>query len=138
MANSGTRANGMVTLGETTTFNGKIRFTQGLTIRGKFYGTIESGGDLIIDKGAVVDVDKVNVRSLIVKGKLNGEVHADDKVDFWTGSEIKGDVSAGRIRIADGVLFEGNCNMVHAKDAGEVEIFSRPIDEIKQELKQIN
>jgi cytoskeletal protein CcmA (bactofilin family) len=123
----------MVVFGETTAFNGTLRFKEGLTVRGKFLGTIESGGDLIVDKGAVVEADVVNVRSLTVKGKLSAEVHAEDKVDFWTGSEIKGDITAGRIRIADGVLFEGSCNMV--KGQGDVEIFSRPIDDIKNELK---
>jgi cytoskeletal protein CcmA (bactofilin family) len=128
-------SNSMVVFGATTTFTGTLRFSEGVTIRGKFFGTIEAGGDLVIDKGAVVEADHVNVRSLTVKGKLAAEVHAEDKVDFWTGSEIRGDVSAGRIRIADGVLFEGRCNMVHG--SGDVEIFSRPIDDIKNDLKNI-
>jgi cytoskeletal protein CcmA (bactofilin family) len=126
-------AEALVTFGETTKFVGVLRFKEKLCIRGQFFGTIEAGGDLIVDKGAVVEADYVNVRSLTVKGRLTATVRADDKVDFFTGSEIKGNVTAGRIRIADGVLFEGRCNMVKAQN--EVEIFSRPIDEIKNELR---
>jgi cytoskeletal protein CcmA (bactofilin family) len=123
----------MVTFGETTSFTGTLRFKEAVTIRGKFKGTIESGGDLVVDKGAVVEADHVNVRSVTVKGRLTADVRAEDKADFWTGSEITGDVTAERIRIADGVQFEGRCNM--ARKSEGIEIFSRPIEEIKSELQ---
>jgi cytoskeletal protein CcmA (bactofilin family) len=49
---------------------------------------------------------------------------------------VQGDVIAARLRIADGVLFEGQCSMTSVDK--EVEIFSRPIEEIKAELLRAN
>jgi cytoskeletal protein CcmA (bactofilin family) len=49
---------------------------------------------------------------------------------------VKGDLSAARLRIADGVLFEGQCSMAGLDK--DVEIFSRPTEEIKAELQRTN
>ncbi|MDR1898693.1 MAG: polymer-forming cytoskeletal protein [Treponema sp.] len=126
----------VVILGETTTFNGFLRFKETLRIQGKFKGTIDATGALIVDKGAVVEADHISVSSLTVYGTVVGAVHAVDKIDMLQGAEVRGDLSAARLRIADGVLFEGQCSMTGIEK--EVEIFSRPTEEIKAELRRGN
>jgi cytoskeletal protein CcmA (bactofilin family) len=125
-----------VVLGESTSFNGLLRFKETLRIQGKFKGTIDATGALIVDKGAVVEADRISVSSLTVYGTVVGAVCAIDKVDMLSGAEVRGDVTAARLRIADGVFFEGQCSMT-AVDK-EVEIFSRPTEEIKAELQRGN
>ncbi|MDR2136100.1 MAG: polymer-forming cytoskeletal protein [Treponema sp.] len=125
-----------VVLGETTVFDGFLRFRETLRIRGKFKGTIEATGALIVDEGAVVEADRISVTSLTVYGTVVGAVYAIDKVDMLSGAEVRGDITAARLRIADGVLFEGQCSMTGADK--EVEIFSRPTGEIKAELQRIH
>ena len=124
----------LVIFGNATSFNGFLRFRESLCIRGKFKGTIEASGDLIVDKGAVVEADQISVASLIVYGTVIGAVHAMDKIDMLPGAEVRGDLSAARLRIADGVLFEGQCSMTGISK--DVEIFSRPTEEIKAELQR--
>ena len=126
----------VVIFGNSTSFNGLLRFKESLCIQGKFKGTIEASGDLIVDKGAVVEADHISVTSLVVYGTVIGAVHAVDKIDMLPGAEVKGDVSAARLRIADGVLFEGQCSMTGISK--DVEIFSRPTEEIKAELQRTN
>jgi cytoskeletal protein CcmA (bactofilin family) len=125
-----------VVLGERTSFNGLLRFRETLRIRGKFKGTIEATGALIVDKGAVVEADRISVTSLTVYGTVIGAVYAIDKVDMLSGAELRGDITAARLRIADGVLFDGQCSMTGADK--EVEIFSRPTGEIKAELQRFH
>jgi len=122
----------VVTLGKQTVFKGHIKFSKTLRVQGKFNGTIEASGALIVDKDAVVDADRIEVSSLTVYGTVIGNVYALDKVDMMSGATVQGDVTAARLRIADGVLFRGQCSMTSA-DA-EPEIFSRPAGEIKAEL----
>ena len=124
----------VVVLGKTTSFTGMLKFNTTLRIQGNFKGTIDAKGALIVDKDAVIDADRITVASLTVYGSVSGSVHAEDKVDMMSGAKVRGDVSAARLRIADGVLFEGQCSMT-AVDK-EVEIFSRPIEEIKADLQQ--
>jgi cytoskeletal protein CcmA (bactofilin family) len=127
----------MVVFGNTTSFNGKLSFNESLCIQGRFKGTIEaSSGDLIVDKGAVVEADHISVASLVVLGTVVGAVNAADKIDLFPGAEVRGDLTAARLRIADGVLFDGQCSMTGIDK--DVEIFSRPTEEIKAELQRTN
>jgi cytoskeletal protein CcmA (bactofilin family) len=125
-----------VVFGNCTSFNGHLCFKESLCIRGRFKGTIEDSGDLIVDKGAVVEADRISVTSLVVYGTVVGAIHAIDKIDLFTGAEVRGDLTAARLRIADGVLFEGQCSMTGINK--DVEIFSRPTEEIKAELQRTN
>ncbi|MDR2864672.1 MAG: polymer-forming cytoskeletal protein [Spirochaetaceae bacterium] len=128
----------IVTLSDTTTLKGVLRFKETLCVRGKFSGTINADqGALIVDKGALVEADEITVTSLTVHGKVVAPVRASDKIDLYTGAEVHGDLVAGRLRIADGVFFEGKCSMID-DNKEDVEIFSRPIPEIKAELQSGN
>lgn len=126
----------LVIFGSGTSFTGQLQFKESLCIRGRFKGTINASGDLIVDKGAVVEADHISVVSLIVYGTVVGAVHAVDKIDLFQGAEVRGDLTAARMRIADGVLFEGQCSMTGISK--DVEIFSRPTEEIKAELQRTN
>jgi cytoskeletal protein CcmA (bactofilin family) len=126
----------IVVLGKTTSFTGLLKFDTTLRIQGNFRGTIEAAGALIVDKDAVVEADHIMVSSLTVYGHISGTVQAMDKVDMMSGAMVHGDVSAARLRIADGVLFEGKCKMTGVDK--DVEIFHRPTEEIKADLQRTN
>ncbi|MCL1928916.1 MAG: polymer-forming cytoskeletal protein [Treponema sp.] len=124
----------LIVLGNTVSMDGFLKFKETLCIQGKFRGTIEATGALIVDKEASVDADHISVSSLTIHGYVSGQIRAVDKIDMLSGSRVQGDVAASRLRIADGVLFEGQCSMTGTER--EVEIFSRPIEEIKAELQR--
>jgi len=126
----------IVVLGKTTSFTGILRFNTTLRIQGNFKGTIDAQGALIVDKDAVVEADHITVSSLTVYGHISGTVHAMDKVDMHSGASVHGDVNAARLRIADGVLFEGKCKMTNVEK--DIEIFHRPVEEIKADLQRSN
>jgi len=126
----------VVILGKNTSFHGVLKFKETLLIQGKFSGTIDASGALIVDKDAVVEADRISVSSLTVHGTVVGAVNARDKIDMYSGSVVRGDVSAARLRIADGVTFEGMCNMTSVEK--DVDIFSRSTEEIKAELQRLN
>jgi cytoskeletal protein CcmA (bactofilin family) len=128
----GRKGSSLVTLGKETNFNGVLRFGETLVVQGKFKGTIEATGALIVGKDALVDADRITISSLTVYGTVIGNIRAIDKVEMMSGAKVQGDVTAARLRIADGVLFEGQCSMTTVDK--EVEIFSRPAEEIKAEL----
>jgi cytoskeletal protein CcmA (bactofilin family) len=130
------KENSVVTFGKQAHFNGKLKFQETLLMQGTFKGTIEASGALIVDRDAVVNADHITVSALTVYGTVTGNIHAMDKVDMMSGAKVQGDVTAARLRIADGVLFEGQCSMTGISK--DVEIFSRPTEEIKAELQRTN
>jgi cytoskeletal protein CcmA (bactofilin family) len=99
-------------LGTGTMLSGTLRFESSLMIRGRFEGDIEAKGDLYIDEGAQVSVGKAKALSIIVAGSVRGDLEALDKVELRSAAQVHGNVRSAKLRIADGVLFEGRCEMV--------------------------
>ena len=122
----------VTTFGAETEFRGVLKFRDTLCIKGRFKGTIDATGPLFVEKGASVEADRISVTSLTVAGTVVGAVFAVDKVEMLGGAIMRGDVSAARLRISDGVVFDGQCSMTGVDE--DVEIFSRVTEEIKAEL----
>ena len=99
-------------LGAMTSFSGTLKFDSSLMIRGHFDGDIDAKGALYIDEGAMVNVGRIRAMSIIVAGSVRGDLEAVDKVEFRSSAQVRGNVKTAKLRIADGVLFEGRCEMV--------------------------
>lgn len=99
-------------LGPGTSLNGTLRFESSLMIRGRFEGDIDAKGALYIDEGAVIDAGRVRAMSIVVAGSVKGDLEAADKVELRSTAQVRGNVKASKLRIADGVIFEGRCEMV--------------------------
>lgn len=103
-------------LAEDISFEGDVAFSKPLMIKGLFSGSINATGDLFIDKNAVVDAE-IKASSVIVRGKVRGNITADSKVELQGTAEVVGDITAPRIVMEPGCLFDGISRM---RPAGEV------------------
>jgi cytoskeletal protein CcmA (bactofilin family) len=124
-----------VVLGAGTNFTGTLKFKEMLCIKGTFNGTIAANGngELVVEEGAKVEGTNISVTSLTVRGTVIAPIDATDKIVICPGGRLKGDISTRRLQIADKMLFEGQVSM--AGEESEVEIFSRPTEDIKAELQ---
>lgn len=126
-------SNGNLTVfGQETEFDGVLEFTDNLVITGKFHGTIKATGGLEIDKTAVCDVDKISANSVIISGQVKGNVEAHNHIELCSGSKVKGDLTAAKLRIADNVEFEGQVSMI--EQSPDLDIFSVASEEFKKSL----
>jgi len=73
-------------LGSETSFDGVLEFTDNLKINGKFNGTINSNGNLDIDKSAVCTVDKMSASSIVISGSVTGNISATERVECATAA----------------------------------------------------
>lgn len=71
---SGFSTGNLTVFGQETEFDGVLEFSDNLVITGKFHGTINASGDLEIEKTAVCDVDKMSANSIVVSGKITGDI----------------------------------------------------------------
>ena len=85
---------------------GNLKFTGELTFDGKLEGDINSDGSLNLGDNAVVK-GNITVASVVMRGKVNGNVTAKDKVDIKSKTELFGDVRAPKLAIEEGVTFVG-------------------------------
>lgn len=118
--------------GQETEFDGVLEFSDSLVIAGKFHGTIKATGDLEIEKSAVCSVDDMSMKSLIVSGKVTGNMHASDRIEFCSGSVVSGDLDTPKLRIADDVEYEGQVTMI--EENIEKDLFAQSSTEFKNAL----
>ena len=85
---------------------GTLKFSGELTFDGKLEGDINSEGTLNLGDNAVVK-GTIDVGSVVVRGKITGNVIAKDKIDIKAKTELFGDVKAAKLVIEEGVTFVG-------------------------------
>ena len=100
------------TLGTETSFKGTLRFRDSLRIRGSFEGDIDATGRLYIDGDATVSAGHIVATSVVIGGTVRGDIEAPDRVEMLPSAKVYGNVRTARLRIADGVVFEGACEMI--------------------------
>ncbi len=97
--------------GKDTDFNGDLSFKKSLQINGKFEGEITSGGFLVIGETAEVKAN-ITAKTVIIKGTVHGNVRADNGLEIHENGKLFGNIRTSRLKIADGVVFEGKCEMI--------------------------
>jgi len=122
------------TLGKETIFSGIMRFTDSLQINGRLKGEIISTGRLFIEDSAVINAN-IQVGSIVIAGVVNGNIIATDKLEILTSGKVFGDIRTARLRIADGVVFKGKCEMI--RDPKTVDIFSAKVDKLKKTVGSV-
>lgn len=97
--------------GNDTQFFGDLSFKKSLQINGTFEGEISSGGYLVIGEGAVVKAN-INAKAVIVNGTVYGNIEAKEKLEIQSKGKVYGNIRTAKLKIADGVIFEGSCEMI--------------------------
>ena len=98
-------------LGKKTYFNGELAFNDSLKINGNFIGKINATGFLVVGENSVVEAD-ISANSVVVCGTVKGNIFASEKVEMQSTGKIYGNVKAKKIKISDGVIFSGKCEII--------------------------
>lgn len=122
------------TLGNQTNFHGTMRFRDSLKIDGSFQGEIISKGFLYIENGAVVKAN-IKVGSIVIGGIVKGNIEASERLEMLSTGQVFGNIRTAKLKIADGVVFDGKCEMIRNPD--KIDIFSNSVEEIKQSTQAV-
>ena len=85
---------------------GNIKFSGELTFDGKLDGEIQTDGTLTLGDGAVVN-GNINAQSVVVRGKVNGNITAKERIEIKAKAELFGDIRATKLAVEEGVTFVG-------------------------------
>jgi len=96
---------------------GQLAFEGSVRIDGNVEGEIRCLETLTIGEGAEVRAT-ISSRVVIIRGKVEGNVTAKDKVELLAPGRLFGNVSTPRLIITEGVVFDGDCSMGAAKEGG--------------------
>jgi cytoskeletal protein CcmA (bactofilin family) len=85
---------------------GNLKFTGELAFEGKLDGEIQTEGILSLGDSAVVN-GNINAQSVMVRGKVTGNINAKEKIEIKAKAEVFGDIRATKLIIEEGVTFVG-------------------------------
>jgi len=92
-------------VGKTSEIFGRMVIAHSLRIDGKVVGNIESDPDarvtVAIGEGAVV-IGDITAYRVMVAGKVEGNIYAKERADFYETAVVRGDVTYGTIGIEHG------------------------------------
>lgn len=114
------------TLSDTTLFDGVIRFNNSLRINGSYSGKVEANGVLVIGPNAKIKGDVV-CDEVIVGGEIRGNIFAKKRLELLDTAKLYGDIKTSKLKIADGVVFEGKCEMTQPVSQNQNTSPSQPV-----------
>ena len=109
---------------------GTLKFAGEMTFDGKVDGDITSDGTLNLGDNAVVK-GTIDVGSVVVRGKITGNVVAKDKIELKAKTELFGDVRAAKLVIEEGVTFVGKTEVNPNKVSPTATTLPRPAEASK-------
>lgn len=103
-------------LGKGSKVEGKLTFEGSVRIDGCVDGEIQAQEAVIIGESAVLNA-QVTAGTVILNGKLTGDVTARKRVELRAPARLMGNISTPCLVIHEGVIFEGRCTMGGASEA---------------------
>lgn len=85
---------------------GMVKFTNDLVIDGKIEGEINSNGNLTVGENARIKAE-IKTATVVVYGKVHGNITAADRVDLKSTAEVVGDIKAKILAVEPGATFVG-------------------------------
>ena len=105
-------------IGQGVTVEGKIVSKQDIRIDGHVSGSIEVGDhELLLGAGSELKAN-VNARSVLIGGKVEGDITATERVQIQSTGVLLGDVVAPRLIIQDGGMLRGKADVAGTRAAG--------------------
>jgi cytoskeletal protein CcmA (bactofilin family) len=97
-------------IGAGTTLKGDITSNGDLRIDGTLKGNIIGSAKVIIGANGVVEGDMSGQQADIM-GKVTGSIKVKDLLQLKNGSQVNGNISAGKLQVEPSATFNGQCHM---------------------------
>ena len=89
-----------------------------LKINGEFNGSLDTKGTLSIGNTAVI-VANITGDNIIIAGKITGDILAHKMLTLMPTAILKGNISAPKLNIVEGAIFQGKCQMMEESTISE-------------------
>ena len=111
----------VATIGKSVVVKGELSGSEDLIVDGEVEGSISLRGQTCtIGPNGRVRAN-IEARNVIVHGKVNGDIHASERVELRKTASLAGDISTARISIDDGAFFKGGIDIQKPEPAGKPE-----------------
>ena len=104
-------------VGPGTKIKGEVHSKGTIRIEGEVEGRVECEDSIVVHESGHVKADLVGAQ-VIISGTVEGNTFAHERLEITNQAKVIGNITAPRISIAEGVIFEGQCTM---KAPGQVQ-----------------
>jgi cytoskeletal protein CcmA (bactofilin family) len=101
----------MANIGKSISIKGDLSGNEDLVIEGKVEGKVElPNNQLTIGANGLAKAE-INAKSVVVIGKVAGNVRGTERIEIQATGIVDGDVSAPRLVVAEGAVVNGSIEM---------------------------
>lgn len=97
-------------IGPGTKVKGEIHSKGTIRIEGEVEGRVECEDTVVVHESGTVRADLIGGQ-VIISGTVEGNTYAHERLEITNQAKVVGNITAPRISIAEGVIFEGQCTM---------------------------
>lgn len=121
MRSDALRSNEIATIGKSVVVKGELSGSEDLMVDGEVEGSITLRGQtLTVGPNGRVRAN-IEARNVILHGRVDGDIHATERVDLRKSASLSGDISTARISIEDGAFFKGSIDIQKPEPAPRIE-----------------
>jgi len=111
----------VATIGKSVVVKGELSGSEDLIVDGEVEGSITlRGQSLTVGPNGRVRAN-IEARNVIIHGRVDGNIHASDRVDLRKSATLSGDISTARISIEDGAFFKGGIDIQKPEPGPKIE-----------------
>jgi cytoskeletal protein CcmA (bactofilin family) len=115
------RSSEIATIGKSVVVKGELSGSEDLVVDGEVEGSIAlRGQSLTIGPNGRVRAN-IEARNVILHGRVDGDIHASDRVELRKSASLSGDITTARISIEDGAFFKGTIDIQKPEPAPKIE-----------------
>ncbi len=104
-------------IGPGTKVKGEVHSKGTIRIEGEVEGRVECEDSIVVHESGHLKADLIAAQ-IIISGTVEGNTFAHERIEITNQAKVVGNITAPRISIAEGVIFEGQCTM---KAPGQVQ-----------------
>jgi len=97
-------------IGNDVVIKGEITVEKGLRVDGQIEGAVTTKGKVHVGKTGTLNAE-VNGGSVIVEGRVKGNITATDRVLLEASSNVSGDLTATKLVVLEGATYVGKVNV---------------------------
>ncbi len=109
--NESVRSIEVATIGKSVVVKGELTGNEDLVVDGEVEGSIALRGQtLTVGPNGRVRAN-IEARTVVLYGRVDGDIHATDRVDLRKSASLAGNIATARISIEDGAFFKGGIDI---------------------------
>lgn len=97
-------------VGPSVKIQGDLNSEGNIRIEGSVTGKVHTTQSVHVGEGAVISAD-MQAGNAIIAGQIQGNIKVSGNLILQATARVSGDIACGVLRVEDGALFSGKCNM---------------------------